>query len=72
MKLIILGGGAIQVKNIRLSKGMTASRFVNSVENGADILTKLKERSNRINWANLTGKIEWTDNRGTIQWFLTA
>ena len=52
MKLIVLGGGALQVKRIKLSKGITSTDFVNTVENGAAILEKLKERSNKIVWAN--------------------
>lgn len=69
MKLIVLGGGALQVKNIRLSKGLFADDFVNRIENGAEILAKLKERSNRIKWADAIGRIDWSDTRGLISWF---
>lgn len=72
MKLIVLGGGAVQIKNIKITKGITSEDFVNTVTNGAAILEKLKERSSKISWANELGKIDWTDRRGNlILWFLT-
>lgn len=72
MKLIVLGGGALQIKRIKLSKGMNSTDFANTVENGAAILEKLKERSNKIVWANQTGRIEWADRYANLYlWFLT-
>lgn len=69
MKIIILGGGALQVKNIRLSKGMSPELFVSNIENGLEILDKLKERSNKINWADVLSKLSWADQAGSIAWF---
>lgn len=72
MKLIVLGGGALQIKRIKLSKGIDSTDFVNTVENGAAILEKLKERSNKVVWVNLEGRIEWADRYGnSYLWFLT-
>lgn len=72
MKLIVLGGGALQIKRIKLSKGIASTDFVNTIENGATILEKLKERSNKIVWANREGRIEWADRYGNLYlWFLT-
>lgn len=73
MKLVILGGGAILVKNIKLSKGVTAATFMNQVEDGAAIFEKLRQRTGRINWATPLGRIEWIERRNrnnTISWFL--
>lgn len=73
MKIISMGGGALQVQSIRLSKGITASDFMqDNPEDGADILAKLKERSNKLSWADDIGRINWTNRRGDIYlWFLT-
>lgn len=73
MKLIILGGGALQVKNIKLSKGMTAAAFMNQVEGGEAIFEALRRRTGRLNWADPLGRIDWIERRNrnnAITWFL--
>lgn len=70
MKIISLGGGALTVKNIRISRGMTADAFVSSTEFGTEILEKLKKRSARILWGDELGRIDWADRLGLVNWFL--
>ena len=72
MKLIILGGGHLTVKKLKVSKGITSSAFVEQSPDNAAILEKLKERSSKIVWADALGRIEWADARGNLLlWFLT-
>jgi hypothetical protein len=72
MKMIVLGGGNLLVKRIRISKGMTAADFVASTVDGAAILEKMKERSARIRWADDFGAISWVDSHNNLlNWFLT-
>ena len=72
MKMIVLGGGNLLVKRIRISKGMTAADFVAGTVDGAAILEKMKERSARIRWADDFGAISWVDSRNNLlNWFLT-
>lgn len=72
MKMIVLGGGALQVKNIKMSKGMSAAAFVEQVDDGLAIFAALRRRTGRINWANPLGNIEWVERRNRnniITWF---
>lgn len=72
MRMIVLGGGALIIKKIKLSKGMTPAEFESLNENGADIIARLKERSNRLNWTDGIGRIDWVNHRGElILWFLS-
>lgn len=72
MKMIVLGGGNLLVKKIRISKGMTAVDFVASTVDGLAILEKMKERSAYIRWADNFGAINWVDSRNNlIKWSLT-
>lgn len=72
MKLIVLGGGHIVIKKIKISKGITSAAFIDRDPDNSAILEKLKERSSKIVWIDALGRIEWSDNRGNILlWFLT-
>lgn len=72
MKMIVLGGGNLLVKRIRISKGMNTLDFVTNTVDGALILEKMKERSARIRWADDFGTINWVDSRNNlIKWSMT-
>lgn len=74
MKVIILGGGGVLVKEVVLSKGLSQADFVESLPNGDAIWTKLRERSNKIVWANELGRVVWALSRTRnldLMWFTT-
>lgn len=67
MKLIVLGGGGLQLKTIKLSKGMTFDAFLNLVPDGDDIITELMRQSDRIKWADLLGNLDWCRNKDFLE-----
>lgn len=72
MRMIVLGGGSLIMKKIRISKGILPAEFENTNVDGAQIIARLKERSSRLNWANDIGRIDWVNQRGElILWFLS-
>ena len=74
MKLIVLSAGALQITTLKPPKKSTLpSQFMSEMSDGALIYDKLRERSNRVNWGDLTGRIDWYDRRNNnLLWFTTA